>query len=82
MIEVAGKCNTAICYTDQLEPVSFEQIKFLCDRKEFADCKIPSGFEIRTDYHPLNNEIDLTRLKGPAAEITGRICPAYNFKAS
>ena len=123
MIEVTGSCNAAICYTSQLEPVSFEQIKGLCDRKEFADCKIrimpdvhagmgctigttmtisdkivpgmvgvdigcgmetvkieekeidyealdklirreiPSGFEIRTDYHPLNNEIDLTRLK-------------------
>ena len=40
MIEVAGTFNTAICYTGELEPVAGEQIKTVCDRREFADCKI------------------------------------------
>ena len=123
MIEVMGKHNTAICYTSELEPVSLEQIKSVCDREEFSDSKIrimpdvhagkgctigttmtisdkivpsmvgvdigcgmetvkiaekeidyavldelirrevPSGFEIRPTHHPLNAEIDLTKLK-------------------
>ena len=123
MIKVTGTYNTAICYTGELEPASLEQIKSVCDRQEFAGCKIrimpdvhagmgctigttmtvsdkivpgmvgvdigcgmetvkiaekeidyaaldelirreiPSGFEIRPSYHPLNAEIDLTKLK-------------------
>ena len=47
MITVKGKHNTAICYTNELENASFEQIKSLCDRKEFADCKI----RIMPDVH-------------------------------
>ena len=47
MIEVAGTYNTAICYTGELEPVAMEQIKTVCDRKEFADSKI----RIMPDVH-------------------------------
>ena len=47
MIPVKGKHNTAICYTDQLESASFDQIKTVCDRPEFADCKI----RIMPDVH-------------------------------
>lgn len=47
MIEVIGTNNTAICFTDKLEPVAMEQIKTVCDRKEFADSKI----RIMPDVH-------------------------------
>lgn len=47
MIKVAGTYNTAICYTDELEAVAMDQIKTVCDRKEFADCKI----RIMPDVH-------------------------------
>ena len=123
MVKVAGSHNISICYTNDLDSASFEQIKSVCDRKEFADSKIrimpdvhagkgcvigttmtisdkivpgmvgvdigcgmetvkiaekeidyaaldelirreiPAGFEIRPTYHPLNNEIDLNKLK-------------------
>ena len=47
MIKVTGLHNTAICYTGVLEPVAEAQIKTVCDRKEFADCKI----RIMPDVH-------------------------------
>jgi len=47
LIQVIGKHNTAICYTGELEPVAEAQIKTVCDRKEFADCKI----RIMPDVH-------------------------------
>ena len=47
MIKVEGVHNTAICYTGELEPASFEQIKSVCDRAEFAGCKI----RIMPDVH-------------------------------
>jgi len=47
MLTVRGKYNTAICYTDELETASFEQIKTLCDCEKFADCKI----RIMPDVH-------------------------------
>jgi len=40
MIEVVGAYNTAICYTGELEPLAEAQIKTICDRMEFSDCKI------------------------------------------
>ena len=40
MITVTGDHNTAICFTNELETASYEQIKSVCDRSEFADCKI------------------------------------------
>ncbi|MCL2198181.1 MAG: RtcB family protein [Defluviitaleaceae bacterium] len=123
MVKVTGNHNTAICYTNELEPASYEQIKTVCDREEFSDCKIrimpdvhagmgctigttmtisdkivpgmvgvdigcgmetvkiaereidyaaldelirheiPAGYEIRNTHHPLNAEIDLSKLK-------------------
>jgi len=47
MTTVTGKHNTAICYTNELEAVSYEQIKSVCDREEFANCKI----RIMPDVH-------------------------------
>jgi len=47
MLKVEGKHNSAICYTNELESASYEQIKTICDYKEFADCKI----RIMPDVH-------------------------------
>lgn len=47
MIEINGKYNKAICYTPELEEFAAEQIKAVCDREEFADCKI----RIMPDVH-------------------------------
>jgi len=47
MIKVTGAYNTAICYTGELESAAETQIKTVCDRKEFADCKI----RIMPDVH-------------------------------
>ena len=47
MIQIVGTHNTAICYTDRLEPFAGEQIRAVCDRPEFADCKI----RIMPDVH-------------------------------
>jgi len=47
MLQVKGKHNTAVCYTNELEAASHEQIQDLCDRKEFADSKI----RIMPDVH-------------------------------
>lgn len=123
MVEVVGKVNTAICYTPELDELARKQIQTLCDRPEFADCKIrimpdvhagmgctigttmtikdkivpgmvgvdigcgmetveiteydidfdkldalirseiPCGREIRDDFHPLNDGIDLPVLR-------------------
>ena len=47
MLRVTGTHNTAFCYTHELEPVAEAQIKTVCDRPEFADCKI----RIMPDVH-------------------------------
>jgi len=47
MIEIIGTHNTAICYTNELEPVTEAQIKTVCDRIEFSDCAI----RIMPDVH-------------------------------
>ena len=47
MIEVTGTHNTAVCYTGELEPSAMNQIKAVCDREEFAGCKI----RIMPDVH-------------------------------
>ena len=47
MITIQGSCNTAICYTDELEPTAAEQIKAVCDRPEFSQSKI----RIMPDVH-------------------------------
>jgi len=47
MIEIYGKYNTALCYTDRLESGAYAQILSVCNRTEFADCKI----RIMPDVH-------------------------------
>jgi len=47
MIKIIGEHNTAICYTNALEPIAEAQIKTICDRTEFSDSKI----RIMPDVH-------------------------------
>lgn len=47
MVEVIGKFNTAVCYTDTLEPTAAEQIQAVCDMEAFKDLKI----RIMPDVH-------------------------------
>jgi len=47
MIQVVGAYNTAICFTSELECAAREQIQAVCDRFEFADCRI----RIMPDVH-------------------------------
>ena len=47
MIEIKGTHNTALCYCKELEPTAEDQIKAVCDRDEFAGCKI----RIMPDVH-------------------------------
>ena len=47
MISIVGTHNTAICFTGEFEPIAEAQIKTVCDRAEFADCKI----RIMPDVH-------------------------------
>lgn len=47
MIEIVGKHNTAICYTDILESGAFAQIQAVCNEEAFAESKI----RIMPDVH-------------------------------
>ncbi len=47
MIEIQGAYNTARCYTDALDEKAAEQIRAVCDREEFAGCRI----RIMPDVH-------------------------------
>ena len=47
MIAIQGLYNTAVCYTPQLEEAAERQIHAVCDRPEFAGCKI----RIMPDVH-------------------------------
>lgn len=47
MIEITGKHNTAVCYTDNIEDGARNQIMTVCDMAEFADSKI----RIMPDVH-------------------------------
>lgn len=47
MITIQGLYNTAVCYTPQLEEAAEQQIRAVCDRPEFAGCKI----RIMPDVH-------------------------------
>ena len=44
---IQGKYNRAVCYASTLEEKAAEQIRAVCDREEFADCKI----RIMPDVH-------------------------------
>lgn len=47
MIEIVGKFNTAICYTDTLEDTAYAQIQSVCNENAFKDSKI----RIMPDVH-------------------------------
>lgn len=47
MIIINGKHNTAVCYTDIIEPTAIEQIQAVCDEKTFENNKI----RIMPDVH-------------------------------
>lgn len=47
MIEIKGKYNNAVCYTDNLEASAYEQIQAVCDQKAFENSKI----RIMPDVH-------------------------------
>jgi len=47
MVTIQGEHNTAICFTDELEPTAFGQIKAVCDQEAFAASKI----RIMPDVH-------------------------------
>ena len=47
MIEIVGKFNTAICYTDTLEPTAYAQIETVCNEQAFEKSKI----RIMPDVH-------------------------------
>lgn len=47
MIEIIGRFNTAVCYTNELEPTAYEQIKAVCDEEAFKASKI----RIMPDVH-------------------------------
>lgn len=47
MINIIGKFNTAICYTDELEAVAYEQIETVCNEQAFEQSKI----RIMPDVH-------------------------------
>ena len=47
MVTIQGLYNTAVCYTLGLEEAAEKQIRAVCDRSEFADCKI----RIMPDVH-------------------------------
>ena len=40
MIEIKGSCNSAIVYTDAMEPGAYEQIKAICSLPEYAESRI------------------------------------------
>lgn len=47
MTQIVGKFNTAICYTDTLEPTAYAQIESVCNEEAFANSKI----RIMPDVH-------------------------------
>ncbi len=47
MIEIVGKFNTAVCYTNELEPTAYAQIEAVCNEQAFEK----SGIRIMPDVH-------------------------------
>lgn len=47
MVTVQGTYNTAVCYTNALEPTAEAQIRAVCNQAEFAGCKL----RIMPDVH-------------------------------
>ena len=50
MVKIIGRCNTAVCYTDALDPIAYDQIRAVCDNEAFSDSKI----RIMPDVHAGN----------------------------
>ena len=46
-MEVKGKCNAALCFTDALDELAEAQIRAVCDQEAFRGCKI----RIMPDVH-------------------------------
>jgi RNA-splicing ligase RtcB len=65
-VHVIGKHSTAVCYAGELETVAMEQIRAVCDREEFADCKI----RIMPDVHA-----GMGCVIGTTMTITDKIVP-------
>ena len=66
MITIQGSCNTAVCYTNELEKTAAEQIKTVCDQSFFANSKI----RIMPDVHA-----GLGCTIGTTMTITDKIVP-------
>ena len=47
MLKIIGKFNTAICYTDKIEPAAYAQIESVCNEEAFKNSKI----RIMPDVH-------------------------------
>ena len=47
MINIFGRFNTAVCYTNELEPTAYTQIETVCNEEAFANSKI----RIMPDVH-------------------------------
>ena len=47
MIEIIGRYNTALCYTDRIDDIAREQLTAICDQEAFASSKI----RIMPDVH-------------------------------
>ncbi len=47
MTHIVGKFNTAVCFTDTLEPTAYSQIETVCNEEAFANSKI----RIMPDVH-------------------------------
>jgi RNA-splicing ligase RtcB len=65
-IHINGKHNTAICFTGELEAIAMEQIRDVCDREEFAGCKI----RVMPDVHA-----GMGCVIGTTMTITDKIVP-------
>ncbi|MDR0652218.1 MAG: RtcB family protein [Synergistaceae bacterium] len=66
MIEIKGAHNAAICYCKTLEEYAEQQIRAVCDKKEFENCKI----RIMPDVHAGTGCVI-----GTTMTVEGRVVP-------
>lgn len=55
MVTIQGLYNTAVCYTPKLEELVAKQIRAVCDRPEFAGCKICIMPDVHAGNHRSRN---------------------------
>jgi len=67
MIKVEGAFNTAICYTNEMEEMAYNQVKDFCNIKEFSECKI----RIMPDVHA-----GMSCVIGTSVTITDKVVPS------